>query len=95
MFFVTENNDENYKTTNNTNAWPRGSPYCAASPVTGDTGISPRSVKRTANRDVRYKSSGSSSSGDDENNENDKISEDDDIMSPPKLSKWKATYASL
>jgi hypothetical protein len=48
-FFVTENNGENYKMTNNTNAWPSGKPYCPASPVTEATGLAPRSGKRTAN----------------------------------------------
>jgi hypothetical protein len=40
-FFVTDNKGENYKTTNNTNAWPSGSPYCPASPITEDNGLAP------------------------------------------------------
>jgi hypothetical protein len=79
---VTEINDENYDMANNKNAWSSGSPYCPASPVTGDTGLAPRSCKRTANRDIRENSPGSSSSADDEN---DEISDDDNIMSPHNL----------
>jgi hypothetical protein len=89
---VTENKDANYKMTNTNNAWPSGSPYCPASPVTEDTGLAPRSGKRTANRDIRHNNFGSLSSGYDKI---DSISEDDDIMSPPNLSKQKATYSSL
>jgi hypothetical protein len=92
MFFVTENKDANYKTTNNTNTWPSGSSCYPASPVTAYTGLTPISGKRTANRDIRHNTSGSLSSGDDEN---DSSSEDDGIMSPPNLSKRKATDASL
>jgi hypothetical protein len=91
-FFVTENKDVNYKMTNNNNAWPSGSPYCPASPVTKDTGLAPRSGKRSANLDIRHNTSESLSSGDDEN---DSSSEDDDIMSLSNLSKRKATYAYL
>jgi hypothetical protein len=40
-FFVTDNKGENYKTTNNTNAWPIGSHYCPASPMTEDNGLAP------------------------------------------------------
>jgi hypothetical protein len=92
MFFVTENKDENYKTTTNTYAWPSGSPYFPVSPVTGDTGLAPRSGKHTANRDIRYNTYGSLSSG---YEENDNSGEDDDTRSPPNLSKRKATYAYL
>jgi hypothetical protein len=40
-FFVTDNKGENYKTTNNTNAWPSGSPYFPASSMTEDNGLAP------------------------------------------------------
>jgi hypothetical protein len=60
--------------------------------VTEDTGLAPRSGKRTTNRDIRHNTYESLSSGHDEN---DSSSEDDDIMSPPNISKQKATYAYL
>jgi hypothetical protein len=40
-FFVIDNKGEKYKTTNNTNAWPSGSPYCPASPMAEDNGLEP------------------------------------------------------
>jgi hypothetical protein len=95
IFFVMENNDENYNTTNNTNAWPIVSPYCPALHVNEATNRNSISFKCTSNQDIRDDSSVSSSSADDEISVDDKISEDDDIMSPPNISKRKTTYAYL
>jgi hypothetical protein len=77
---VTENNDENYNTTNNNdndNAWPSGSPYCPASPVDDASLLvdpqDPANVPQTKTSETTH-SSASSSIADEESSVRFKIS---------------------
>jgi hypothetical protein len=82
-FFVTDNKDENYKKTNNTNAWPSGSPYCPASLVADDTELAPPPPLGRRSRGTKRQAAQPAIDSD----SNSDVDDDDDgprINKPPK-----------